>query len=57
MSFMEFGAPDTKNKRIYTVEVFGIPAFQSSITIVHTFFGVFKVTSMLTSLFDAVPAE
>ncbi len=48
MDFMEFGDPDTKNERIYTVTIFGIPKFQSSITIVHRFFGVFKVTSMLT---------
>jgi hypothetical protein len=48
MAFMEFGDPDTRNERIYTVTIFGIPEFQSSITIVHRFFGVFKVTSMLT---------
>lgn len=50
MAFMEFGDPDTKNERIYTVAIFGIPDFQSSITIVHRFFGVFKVTSMLTRI-------
>lgn len=49
MDFMKFGDPDTKNERIYTVKIFGIPKYQSSITIVHTFFGVFKVTSMLTN--------
>ncbi|MDE1172723.1 MAG: hypothetical protein PW790_03430 [Parvibaculaceae bacterium] len=54
MKFMEFGALGTKNEKIYTVTVFGIPEFQSSITIVHMFFGVFKVTSMLT-LLDAAP--
>ncbi|MBX9799145.1 MAG: hypothetical protein K2Y13_06760 [Burkholderiaceae bacterium] len=48
MDILEFGDPDTKNVKIYTVAIFGIPEFQSSITIVHTFFGVFKVTSMLT---------
>lgn len=48
MAFMEFGEPDTKNKKIYTVTIFGIPQFQSSITLVHKFFGAFKVTSMLT---------
>lgn len=48
MDFMEFGDPDAKNERIYTATIFGIPKFQSSITIVHWFFGVFKVTSMLT---------
>lgn len=48
MAFMQFGEPDTRNERIYRVTAFGIPGFQSSITIVHRFFGVFKVTSMLT---------
>lgn len=48
MTFMEFGDPDARNERIYTVTIFGIPKFQSSITIVHRFFGAFKVTSMLT---------
>lgn len=53
MAFMEFGDPDTKNERIYTVTIFGIPKFQSSITIVHRFFGVFKVTLMLTRVVTA----
>lgn len=48
MDFMEFGDPDTKNKRIYTVTIFGVPEFKSSITMVHEFYGNFKVTSMLT---------
>lgn len=48
LDFMEFGDPDARNERIYTVSIFGIPQFGSSITIVHRFFGVFKVTSMLT---------
>lgn len=49
MDFMQFGEPGAKNERIYTVKVFGIPNFQSSITIVHLFFGKFKVSSMLTN--------
>lgn len=48
MGFMEFGDPETRNEKIYTVTIFGLPDFQSSITLVHRFFGVFKVTSMLT---------
>lgn len=48
MDFMSFGEPGAKNERIYTVTIFGIPGYQSSITVVHVFFGVFKVTSMLT---------
>lgn len=47
-TFMEFGKPNTNNERIYTVEIFGGPQFQSNITIVHLFFGKFKVISMLT---------
>ncbi len=50
MDFMEFGKPNTNNERIYTVEVFGIPNFASSITLVHVFFGKFKVISMLTNV-------
>ncbi|PCK92031.1 hypothetical protein [Pseudomonas viridiflava] len=50
MDFMEFGDPEAKNEKIYTVTIFGIPGFKSSITLVHNFFGVFKVTSMLTNL-------
>jgi len=50
MEFMEFGKPNTNNERIYTVEVFGIPNFGSSITLVHLFFGKFKVIAMLTNV-------
>jgi hypothetical protein len=49
MAFMEFGKPNLNNERIYTVEIFGVPDFGSSITVVHKFFGQFKVISMLTS--------
>lgn len=45
---LEFGSPDARNERIYTATIFGVPDFRSSITIVHRFFGVFKVTSMLS---------
>ena len=50
MDFMTFGEPDARNKRIYTVTIFGIPEFKSSITVIHEFFGTFKVTSMLTNI-------
>lgn len=53
LDFMEFGDPDTRNERIYTVSIFGVPEFGSSITMVHRFFGVFKVTSMLTRVVAA----
>lgn len=50
MSFIEFGDPKAKNERIYSVKTFGIPNFMTSITVVHLFFGTFKVTSMLTNI-------
>jgi hypothetical protein len=50
LAVMSFGKPDTRNERIYTCEIHGLPDFQGSITIVHKFFGNFKVTSMLTKL-------
>lgn len=52
MDFMEFGRTNTSNERIYTVEIFGIPNFGSSITLVHTFFGKFKVISMLSNIIN-----
>jgi hypothetical protein len=52
MDFMKFGKPNTHNERIYTVEIFGVPDFGSSITIVHLFFGKFKVISMLTNIVE-----
>lgn len=48
LEVLAFGGPDTRNERIYTCDIYGLPDFQGSITIVHKFFGVFKVTSMLT---------
>lgn len=48
MDILNFGEPGTRNERIYTATIWGVPGYQSSITIVHIFFGVFKVTSMLT---------
>jgi hypothetical protein len=48
MAFMNFGRVNALNTTVYSVKVFGIPGFKSSITIVHDFFGVFRVTSMLT---------
>ena len=50
LASMAFGNPDTRNEKVYTVEVHGVPQFRGSITVVHRFFGVFKVTSMLTHL-------
>lgn len=48
LEVLAFGSPDTLNKQIYTCEIHGLPNFEGSITVVHRFFGVFKVTSMLT---------
>jgi hypothetical protein len=51
MDFMKFGKPNTNNESIYTVEIYGIHKFQSSITVVHLFFGKFKVITMLTDTY------
>jgi hypothetical protein len=55
LDFMAFGNPDLRNQRIYTAEIHGLSRFRSSITIVHLFFGVFKVTSMLTRTMAGIP--
>ncbi|MGA3116260.1 MAG: hypothetical protein ABSF90_17705 [Syntrophobacteraceae bacterium] len=47
---LHFGDAKLYNQGAYTVKVFGITDFRSSITIVHLFFGHFKVTSMLTRI-------
>jgi hypothetical protein len=47
---LDFGKPNTQNERIYTVKIFGIPGFKSSITVVHLFYGKFKVVSFLTNI-------
>jgi hypothetical protein len=52
LAVMEFGKPGLHNERIYTAEVFGPPDFEGSITIVHLFFGKFKVISMLSKCFE-----
>lgn len=46
MSILNVGTVKTLNSSIYSVKLFGLPGFQSSITVVHEFFGTFKVTSM-----------
>lgn len=46
---LNFGKPNTQNERIYTVKVFGMPGFGSSITVIHLFYGKFKVVSLLTN--------
>ncbi len=51
MNFITFGELGTNNESIYTTTIFGIPGYKSSITIVHLFYGIFKVTSMLTLTF------
>lgn len=47
---LHFGEANLQNEDIYKAKIFGIAGFQSSITIVHLFFGHFKVTSMLTRI-------
>ena len=52
MAVLDFGRVRALNTSVYSVKVFGIAGFRSSITIVHDFFGVFRVTSMLTRQVD-----
>jgi hypothetical protein len=55
MEVLNFGHVNARNATVYSVKIFGIPGFQSSITVVHEFYGVFRVTSMLTRIL--LPAE
>jgi hypothetical protein len=48
--FMSIGKLKNYNEHIYTVKIIGLPDFAGSITIVHHFYGVFKVTSMISKL-------
>jgi hypothetical protein len=48
MAVLDFGRVNTLNTSVYSAKLLGIAGFRSSITIVHNFFGVFRVTSMLT---------
>lgn len=52
MEVMDFGQVNALNKTVYSVKIFGVPNFASSITIVYEFFGIFRVTSMLTNMFS-----
>jgi len=45
---LQFGQIKALNRSVYSTKVFGAPEFLSSITIVHDFFGRFRVTSMLS---------
>jgi hypothetical protein len=45
---LNFGSVKTLNEAVYSVKLIGLPGFKSSITLVHTFFGFFQVTSLLT---------
>jgi hypothetical protein len=53
MNVMNFGSVRTLNARVYAVKLFGISGFRSSITLIHDFYGVFRVTSMLTKVQDS----
>jgi hypothetical protein len=48
LTALNFGRVNALNETVYSVKIFGIPGFLSSITVVHDFFGVFRVTSMLS---------
>lgn len=47
---LHFGDAQLHNQTIYTAKILGLGGFRSSITIVHHFFGHFKVTSMLSRM-------
>ena len=47
-----FGDAKTYSEDVYKVKVFGSPDFLTSLTLVHLFYGIFRVTSMLTRIFD-----
>jgi hypothetical protein len=48
LAILNFGQVNAMNTAVYAVKMFGVPGFLGSITIVHDFFGVFRVTSMLS---------
>lgn len=50
LEFLKFGNIKNSNQNVYAVCLFGLPDFQGSITIVHDFFGIFKVTSMVSKI-------
>lgn len=50
LSGFDVGTVRALNTSVYSVKLFGLPRFQSSITVVHEFFGTFKVVSMLSQL-------
>ncbi|WP_437480412.1 hypothetical protein WME75_35515 [Sorangium sp. So ce1014] len=50
MTILDFGHVKALNTTVYSAKIIGIPDWGSSITIVHRFFGTFRVTSMLTRI-------
>jgi hypothetical protein len=52
LAALNFGRVNALNTSVYAVKVFGVPGFLSSITIVHDFFGMFRVTSMLSKQYN-----
>ncbi|MDQ1158844.1 hypothetical protein QE385_003171 [Sphingomonas sp. SORGH_AS 950] len=48
LALFEFGTPDLRNTQIYRASIFGEPDAWKNISVVHTFYGVFKVTTLLT---------
>jgi hypothetical protein len=49
---IEVGKIRALNASIYTAKLFGIPSYRSSITVVHVFYGSFRVTSMVSLMRD-----
>lgn len=53
LEVLDFGQVETLNETVYSARIFGHPGFGGSITVAHRFFGVFRVTSMLSRVWEA----
>jgi hypothetical protein len=52
-TILNFGHVNELNTAVYSAKIVGLSGFRGSITIVHEFYGIFRVTSMLTRLIGA----
>jgi hypothetical protein len=48
LAVLSFGPVSAQNTSVYSVKVFGIAGFKSSLTVIHDFFGAFRVTTLLS---------
>jgi hypothetical protein len=54
LAILDFGQVKALNKTVYSARVFGLPGFGGSITIAHRFFGIFRVASMLSKIWEDI---